>query len=155
MEQLDNNTIRQIELLAEKYFRGETSTEEEKILREVLVNTKCSTSIINEARAVLGLFATQRIAKRKTRKKVFSFRRILAYAAALAMISTVATTFFIYNSAEEPVNIAWVGGKVSTDEHVTLALLQEQFSDVAEAGENVKASITESLTDFNDALNTK
>ena len=155
MEQLDNNTIRQIELLAEKYFRGETSTEEEKILREVLVNTNCSTTIIDETRAVMGLFAAQRIAKRKARKKVFSFRRILAYAAALAMISTVATTFFIYNSAEEPVNIAWVGGEVSTDEQVALALLQEQFSDVAEAGENVKASIAESLTDFNDALNTK
>ena len=67
----------------------------------------------------------------------------------------MATTFIIYNSAEEPVNIAWVGGEVSTDEQVALALLQEQFSDVAEAGENVKASIAESLTDFNDALNTK
>lgn len=155
MEQLDNNTIRQIELLAEKYFRGETSTEEEKILREVLVNTNCSTSIINEARAVLGLFATQRIAKRKTRKKVFSFRRILAYAAALAVITTITATVFIYKPTEEPVNIAWIGGEMSTDEHVTLALLQEQFSDVAEAGENVKASIAESLTDFNDALNTK
>ncbi|MBD5257691.1 MAG: hypothetical protein HDS52_03235 [Barnesiella sp.] len=57
------NPDREYELLlnlVNRYFEGETSREEEMTLRRHLVDTDCDMPEIEEARAVMGLFATAR-----------------------------------------------------------------------------------------------
>ena len=46
--------------LIERYFEAETSLEEERYLRQLLVETDCNDSAVEAARAVMGVFAVDR-----------------------------------------------------------------------------------------------
>ncbi|MDE6317553.1 MAG: hypothetical protein K2L73_04045 [Muribaculaceae bacterium] len=55
-----NREYDQLLRLIERYFDGETSAAEEKCLRRMLVETDCNAVEVEEARAVMGVFATAR-----------------------------------------------------------------------------------------------
>lgn len=55
-----NREYDQMLRLIERYFDGETSAAEEKSLRRMLVETDCNAAEVEEARAVMGVFATAR-----------------------------------------------------------------------------------------------
>lgn len=62
-----NNIQSQDELLrlVNRYFEGETSIEEERNLRRLLVESTSHDEAIEEARAVMGIFACSRVAARR------------------------------------------------------------------------------------------
>lgn len=64
--------------LIERYFEAETSLEEERYLRQLLVETDCNDSAVEAARAVMGVFAVDRkIADYKSQKTVLKPQRKL------------------------------------------------------------------------------
>lgn len=153
MKRIDDKTIEQIHQLIDAYFDAQTTTEEETLLKQILANVDVSTPKIQEARAVLGLFAYKR--KNNIGKKRFSFRfkRVLKYAALIAVCAVIGIT--VTNKiieSESTKNMAWIGGKVVTDEDVTLNLLNEQLQDIATANENTFDMVAENFNDVSQAL---
>lgn len=155
MKRIDDKTIEQIHQLIDAYFDARTTIEEETLLKQILANVDVTTPKIQEARAVLGLFAYKRKSvKGKNKKKIaLRFKKILKYAAIIAVCSVVGITVtnkIIENESTK--NIAWIGGEVVTDEDVTLKLLNEQLQDVATANENTFDMVAENFNDVSDAL---
>lgn len=61
MKQTDNNKeYKQLLQLIERYFDGETTTAEEHRLRQLLATTECEAPEVEDARAVMGVFAVAR-----------------------------------------------------------------------------------------------
>ena len=153
MKRIDDKTIEQIHQLIDAYFDARTTLEEETLLRQILANVDVSTPKIQEARAVLGLFAYNRRNTAGKKKLAVQFKRIIKYAAIIAVCAVIGVT--VTNKiieGESTKNMAWIGGKVVTDEDVTLNLLNEQLQDIATANENTFDMVAENFNDVSQAL---
>lgn len=84
--------------LVDRYFEGETSLAEEKQLRRMLAETDSDTAEIEEARAVMGIFATSRrqpasadtpAAGPRRRRRTFPLAAISAAASVVVIIVAV------------------------------------------------------------------
>lgn len=154
MGSIDNNTLTQIHSLIDAYFEAKTTEKEEKLLKELLVNIDVSTPKIDEARAVMGLFAYKRKAlKLKSRKKKFTLIPYIKYAAIITVIALTSIMIINHSTSQEHINMAWVGGKVITDENTTLGLLSEQLQDMSDANETTVATVSEAFNDITKELN--
>lgn len=94
MGTIKNNYNREALLrLIDRYFEAETSLEEERYLRQLLVETDCDDTAVEAARAVMGVFAIDRkIADCKSQKSVLKPQRKLrgAHWAVILAVASVA-----------------------------------------------------------------
>ena len=77
------NNQAELEQLIERYFDGETSVQEEQMLREALADCPWSSEVIDEARFTMGYFVahhheTERVAKKSNRRKFIGIAASIA-----------------------------------------------------------------------------
>ena len=152
MGQIDNTTLENIHELIDRFFDAQTSPDEEKILRQILVNIPYSSPKIDEARAYFSLFAMNK--KASSRKKRLALRRIISIAATITVIAVIGIAYFIPSKPNQEY-FSCIAGNISDDENTALNIFYEQINDAAEANSIMEQTIFESINDFSDAINSQ
>ena len=131
----------ELERLIERYFDGETSIQEEQMLRATLADCPWNSEAIDEARFTMGYFAahrqeTERVAKKSNRRK------FIGIAASIAIILAIGIPA-MYHSwfAPQPQCIAYVNGKVIDNDDAVMALIESDLNKMEDASNSMAAQL--------------
>lgn len=121
------NNQAELEQLIERYFDGETSVQEEQMLREALADCPWSSEVIDEARFTMGYFVahrheTERVAKKSNRRK------FIGIAASIAIILAAGGYALWHQQQSTGVCIAYVNGMVVQDNEKVMTLIANDLS---------------------------
>lgn len=131
----------ELEHLIERYFDGETSVQEEQMLRETLADCPWSSEAIDEARFTMGYFAAHCQEKERTARKIHR-RQLIGIAASIAIILAIGIPA-MYHSWFAPHNecIAYVDGKIIDNDEVVMALIESDLSKMEDASNSMEAQL--------------
>ena len=131
----------ELEQLINRYFDGETSVQEEQMLRETLADCPWSSEVIDEARFTMGYFVAHRKAEQRASKKSYR-RQVIGIAASIAIILAIGIPA-MYHSwfAPQPQCIAYVNGKVIDNDEAVMALIASDLSKMEDASNNMAAQL--------------
>ena len=131
----------ELEQLIERYFDGETSVQEEQMLRETLADCPWSSEAINEARFTMGFFAAHCQEKERIARKTHR-RQLIGIAATIAIILAIGIPA-MYHSLFAPHNecIAYVDGKIIDNDDVVMALIESDLSKMEDASNSMAAQL--------------
>jgi hypothetical protein len=101
----------ELEQLISRYFDGETSIQEEKMLREALADCPWNSETIDEARFTMGYFAAHRHEAQRVSKRNYR-RQLIGIAASIAVILAAGGYALWHQQQPSDVCIAYVNGKV-------------------------------------------
>lgn len=136
----------ELEQLIERYFDGETSVQEEQMLRAALVDCPWSSETIDEARFTMGYFAAHsREGQRKAKKT--NRRQLIGIAASIAIILAVGV-YAWHHQQPDDVCIAYVNGQVVQDNDKVMALVADDMSKM----DNASNAMTDQLSSLGEAL---
>lgn len=144
-----NSINNNLDSLIERYFEGETSIEEEKLLKKMVAR---SDDIRYDAvRAVLGYGVA-------TRKRTALRRRRLGMvsAAAVASIAVVSIAWLNLSTKTGTGNsecYAVVEGRYTSDQSEVLSIMQSDIGDIRSAQEDAGNCIAEQLKDIHISAN--
>lgn len=147
-------TLPQLLEAIEQYFECALTDEQEKELRHEIAITSHSHPAIEEAKAVMGIqAAATRLRLKQHRQhdtpqkgaasKIFP---ILSMAASLALIITLGILFArpVENEADRTC-IAYVNGKVVTDEEAVFALMAQNIDELHDGANDASQALTDDL----------
>ena len=137
--------------LIEKYFDARTSTEEEKLLLDILLHWEEDDAMADEALAVMG-YARVRPSARKSAVRKKTFQRIAAAACLCGLLAIAGLTFLGDNGTADVEFYAYVDGVRIEDENRISSLVLSQMSEMSEANETVMNTISEDMGDFGEAF---
>lgn len=141
----------QLNTLIEHYFNGDTSVEEERILRNELATTRLDSPEINEARAVMG-YGLAQYNRRSHRSEKKHWLRAVASVAIIALLST--TGYHLSQSGNvTPDCIAYIDGQRITDNDKVIDMMFEGLSNIADAAEASQTQTISSLENLISAMN--
>ena len=131
----------ELEQLIERYFDGETSVQEEQMLREILADCPWSSEAIDEARFTMGYFAAHSQEKERIARKTHR-RQLIGIAASIAIILAIGIPA-MYHSWFAPHNecIAYVDGKIIDNDDVVMALIESDLSKMEDASNSMAAQL--------------
>lgn len=135
--------INQLHNLIERYFDADTSIDEERRLKHELTHTHHSSTLIDEARAVMGYSVSKSPAKDSPAIKPYKQKRLLAavsIAASIAIVAIAVTTAFSHlNPAPADVteSYAFVDGTKITDDNTIAEMMAAHLNIIADASDNV------------------
>ncbi len=145
---LDN---KQLTGLIERYFNGDTTVEEERMLLEELCHSTVDTPEANEARAVLGFSLIQPTTKRHGNRRISYLR---AAASITILLATALAGYHLFpDHRTEAECLAYINGKRITDSEAVMELMIEGLSNIADAAEESKAQTIGSLEELVSAMN--
>ena len=131
----------ELEQLINRYFDGETSIQEEQMLRETLADCPWSSEVIDEARFTMGYFVAHRKAGQQTSKKSYR-RQVIGIAASIAIILAIGIPAMYHNwFAPQPQCIAYVNGKVVANDDAVMALIASDLSKMEDASNSMAAQL--------------
>ena len=141
------NNQAELEQLIERYFDGETSVQEEQMLRETLAGCPWSSEVIDEARFTMGFFAahcheTERVAKKSNRRK------FIGIAASIAIVLAAGGYALWHQQQSTGVCIAYVNGMVVQDDEKVMTLIANDLSLM----DNAADAMTDQLSSLGAAL---
>lgn len=136
--------------LIDRYFDGLTSADEERELREALADTRLSSPAIDEARAVMGVFAAARRIEAPGPRRLLP-QMAIAAAASLALLIGAAA-WFLRPAGDDSLNFALVGSQRIDDYSEIESLMHADLSCIADARSQVDASIAAELEALNDVV---
>lgn len=144
-----NSINNNLDSLIERYFEGETSLEEEKLLKKMVARS--DDSRYDAVRAVLGYGVA-------TRKRTASRRRRLGMvsAAAVASIAVVSIAWLNLSTKTGTGNsecYAVVEGRYTSDQSEVLSIMQSDIGDIRSAQEDAGNCIAEQLKDIHISAN--
>lgn len=144
-----NSINNNLDLLIERYFEGETSLEEEKLLKAMVARS--DDSRYDAVRAVLGYGVA-------TRKRTALRRRRLGMvsAAAVASITVVSIAWLNLSTKTGTGNsecYAVVEGRYTSDQSEVLSIMQSDIGDIRSAQEDAGNCIAEQLKDIHISAN--
>lgn len=137
----------ELEQLIERYFDGETTVQEEQMLREALVDSPWSSEAIDEARFTMGYFAAHRQSQFSVKKHASRFR-MTAIAASIAILLTVGASMLWHSRQTNDVCVAYVNGKAIYNEKEVLSLMQDDLNEMG----NATPGLAEQLSSLGDAI---
>jgi hypothetical protein len=114
----DNISFQEAEKLIEKYYEGETTVAEEKLLRKYLSGKNVPVQFEAE-KAILGYFASE-----KEKKSVWLVPNALKWVASVAAAVVVIFLGILFNNQSSTTGYAYVDGKKITDKNEIHALAQ-------------------------------
>ncbi|MDE6108719.1 MAG: hypothetical protein K2F72_00335 [Muribaculaceae bacterium] len=128
--------------LIDKYFDGTASSAEEEALRMALASPEVKGRYADEARAVMGVFAAQRRARRR------SHSRFARYAAAIAVIALGFTAWSISSRGDVPdaVYLSYVNGTRIDQSESVMAIMTAELNALGEAESDVQQDFNEILS---------
>lgn len=140
-------TQAELEGLIERYFDGDTSVQEEQMLRETLAACPWSSEVIDEARFTMGYFAAhcheaQRVARKNNRNK------FIGIAASIAIVLAAGVYALWHQQQSVGVCIAYVNGMVVQDDDKVMTLIANDFSMM----DNAADAMTDQLSSLGAAL---
>lgn len=144
-----NSINNNLDSLIERYFEGETSLEEEKLLKAMVARS--DDSRYDAVRAVLGYGVA-------TRKRTALRRRRLGMvsAAAVASIAVVSIAWLNLSTKTGTGNsecYAVVEGRYTSDQSEVLSIMQSDIVDIRSAQEDAGNCIAEQLKDIHISAN--
>lgn len=144
-----NSINNNLDSLIERYFEGETSLEEEKLLKAMVARS--DDSRYDAVRAVLGYGVA-------TRKRTALRRRRLGMvsAAAVASIAVVLIAWLNLSTKTGTGNsecYAVVEGRYTSDQSEVLSIMQSDIGDIRSAQEDAGNCIAEQLKDIHISAN--
>ncbi len=137
----------ELERLIKRYFDGETSIQEEQILRETLADCPWNSEVIDEARFTMGFFAAHCQEKARTARKSHR-HQLIGIAASIAIILAAGGFAMWHQQQLSDVCIAYVNGKVVEDNHQVMALVANDLSKM----DNAANAMTNQLSSLGEAL---
>lgn len=152
---MNNKTINidNLKLLVDKYFDGLTTTDEERQLREGLASSEVSSTELDEARAVLGVFAAARSEKKASRRRFNAIPRIAATAACACLL--LGATIWFSRSYVASASFAVIGDERIDDMDQIRSLMHSDLRSIADARNSVDAAIEAELSALSEALNSE
>ncbi len=137
----------ELEQLIKRYFDGETSVQEEQLLRVTLADCPWSSEVIDDARFTMGYFAahcqeTERVAKKNNRRK------LIGIAASIAIILAAGGYALWHQQQSAGVCIAYVNGQIVQDDDKVMALVADDLSKM----DNASKAMTNQLSSLGEAL---
>ena len=136
----------ELEQLIERYFDGETSVQEELMLRAALADCPWSSETIDEARFTMGYFAAHSHEGQRKAKKT-NRRQLIGIAASIAIILAVGV-YAWHHQQPDDVCIAYVNGQVVQDNDKVMALVADDMSKM----DNASNAMTDQLSSLGEAL---
>lgn len=132
----------ELEQLIDRYFDGETSVQEEHLLRETLANCPWSSETIDKARFTMGYFAAHRQHQQRMAQKSRR-NRAIGIAASIAIILG-AGVFALWHYQEDTNNmcIAYVNGKAINNDDAVLALIEKDLNAMEDASNGMAAQLS-------------
>ena len=137
----------ELEELIERYFDGETTIEEELLLKQCLADCPWSSELIDEARFTMGYFAAHRQQNSSVVKRVNHFR-FTAIAASVAVLLAVGACLLWQNRQADDVCVAYVNGKAIHNEKEVLSLMHDDLNAMG----NATQGLAEQLSSLGDAI---
>ena len=141
------NSQEELEQLILRYFDGETSLDEERLLQDRLADCPWSSETIDEAKFTMGYFVAHQQHSRQ-RATVAHRWRIAAIAATAALLLSVGLGVLWQSQQPKGECIAYVNGKVVHNEKEVLNLMQDDLNEIGHASQ----SITEQLSSLGEAI---
>ena len=131
----------ELEQLIERYFDGDTSVQEEQMLRETLADCPWSSEAIDEARFTMGYFVahsceSQRVARKNNRNKFIGIAASIAIVLAIGIPAMYHSWF-----APQPQCVAYVNGKVIDNDEDVMALIESDLSKMEDASNSMAAQL--------------
>ena len=124
-----SDVVRRLRVLEQRYFEAETTPEEERELKCLLVLPEASGKEWDELRAVVGFTAVGRwMRRRKSHRR--QWRRLTVAAVSAAVIGSMA---WMAVDSRQNVCVAYIGGKRYTDEEVVMRQMHHSMNDMGEA----------------------
>ena len=137
----------QLEALIEQYFEGMTTLEQEDAMRQRLAHCPWSSEAIDEARMVMGYFATHAM-QQHNRVTRGTRQRFIGIAASIAVLLAVGSYVLWHQSQPSDVCIAYVNGNVVEDNDKVMALVASDMSKM----DNAANAMTNQLSSLGEAL---
>lgn len=137
----------ELEQLIDRYFDGETSIQEEQMLREALADCPWSSEAIDEARFTMGYFVAHRQEAQRASKRNYR-RQLIGIAASIAIILAVGGYALWHQQQPSDVCIAYVNGNVVEDNNKVMALIANDMSKM----DNAANAMTNQLSSLGEAL---
>jgi hypothetical protein len=132
-----DHTTQQWQALADKYFEGLTTDEEESLLRRFVTSEEGSGEAFDELRAVMGFLAVGRHEHKAATTLRRPARRYWAAAAVALVLLASGATWMGIRQTSQNVCVAYIDGQKCTDDdvvmqqmHASMANVQHQPSDV-------------------------
>lgn len=151
-----NTDTKRLNILAERYFAGLTSTAEEKELRELAARTADDNPTAAEVLAVMSFAAMSpktEMAEAAPRRRT-NFRKIGSVAAAAAVATGLLTLSMLrLNAHRDSDCLAYVDGRYTDNPTEVMAIMEADLSALGDAQESVDSEISSDLSIISDAIN--
>lgn len=152
---MNNKTINiEIEELAERYFDGDTTVDEERHLRRLLASTGYSSPAADEVRALMGFFATERSrVESEARKRRLGLRRtVIGVAVSVAVLIVATVALFRFSGSSSIECYAMVGSERIDDISEIRALISADLGCISDAQNSIDEAIAADLSAISDAM---
>lgn len=133
-------TEQQLNQLIERYFNGDTTVDDEALLRRELAIDRWHTDVADEARFVLGYFS---MAKPQVATRRASWARRLAAAACIGVLLAAGIVML---NARRGQCVAWVGGQPIDDQEQVMNLIAGDLGNMGDASDELQQSMLNQLT---------
>ena len=138
--------------LINRYFDGETSLQQERMLRQILAQLESPDALEREAMAVMGFSASATVSSPK--RSAASRSTIFRAAASIILLIAAATTLLIHTFPQNHDRcVAYVDGQQISDTEEIHRLMMLNLSEMAEASENLDNEVAITLNDLSDFIN--
>lgn len=149
---MDNDILHR---LIDKYFEGETTLEEERMLRRMLMNADQKNRRVQEAIAVMGyarLAPLNGIDIKKTGFRRSRFR-IAGIVAACGVVAICITMLFAgYSRSGQDVCLAYVGGERVENREAVVELMELQLGEFSEVATEIDKEVMVDFSEMGTAL---
>lgn len=138
-----------LHILIEKYFDGETTLAEERLLRDNIIKMRGESPEIDEALAVMG-YAALSGNNRAMGNKPISYKWIVAASFAMILIAGGIYTQYLHTSHKSTFTAYSGGVKIDRDE--AMQLISIQLEEMSEASKYIRTEVEDDLKDFRNIL---
>jgi len=149
-------TEKELHILINRYFDGETSIADERALRRELARTPLHTPLIEEAKAVIGyslVCAAPAAADRHISGR--ALRGTWWNVAATLVISVLTVAALLtYSHRHEPDEcVAYLNGKEISERNTVMSMMMQNLSEMGQASDRLKTGIADDVGEISDILN--
>lgn len=138
--------------LINRYFDGDTTLQQERMLRQMLSQLDSPDELEREAMAVMGFSAAATVSSPK--RSSVSRSSIFRAAASIILLITAATALLTHTLPENHDRcVAYVDGQRISDTEEIHRLMMLNLSEMAEASENLDNEVALTLNDLSDFIN--
>lgn len=149
------SNVYETERLIDRYFDGDTTLDEERLLRTLLADVSVKSDKIDEARAVLG-YITVVPERPRTFRRVFKLRRLSVAATVAAIGIFIGLALFHRQSVPDDASseyIAYIGGQVVNDKDEVMEKMLQELAVIRAASEAMNEDVEQYFSDMTNILN--